>query len=263
VDEMGTNTSLGPIYAYSLRGHRAYAKVPRNRGPNTTLLSSMSLEGMGPSLAVEGSINREVFEAYVERVLAATLRPGQIVMMDNLSAHKGKRVREIIEKRGCVLLYLPPTRRISTPLKRPSRRSKGSCAKLRLVVGRLWWRRWAQRSLQSVPETHEVSSNIADTTSQPNYHETRCKRYVRRRDRQEKNNYQQLSQVLPDVGVELPRKDLHMGLLGSWTSRLLRRRLSSVCGLRSNRSCDHVIGSPSLQRAVRASDLAIVLYNTK
>jgi hypothetical protein len=42
VDEMGTNTSLGPIYAYSLRGHRAYAKVPRNRGPNTTLLSSMS-----------------------------------------------------------------------------------------------------------------------------------------------------------------------------------------------------------------------------
>ncbi len=82
VDEMDTNTSLGPIYAYSLRGHRAYAKVPRNRGPNTTLLSSMSVEGMEPSLAVKGSINREVFEAYVERVLAATLRPGQIVVME-------------------------------------------------------------------------------------------------------------------------------------------------------------------------------------
>jgi hypothetical protein len=108
VDEMGINTSLAPLYAYSLRGHRAYTKVPRNRGPNTTLLSSMSLEGIGPSLAVEGSINREVFEAYVERVLAATLRPGQLVVMDNLAAHKGKRVKEIVEKRGCELLYLPP-----------------------------------------------------------------------------------------------------------------------------------------------------------
>jgi hypothetical protein len=53
VDEMGTNISLGSIYAYSLRGYRAYAKVPRNRGPTTTLLSSMSVEGMEPSPAVE------------------------------------------------------------------------------------------------------------------------------------------------------------------------------------------------------------------
>ena len=125
VDEMGTNTSLGPIYAYSLRGHRAYAKVPRNRGPNTTLLSSMSVEGMGPSLAVEGSINREVFEAYVERVLAATLRPGQIVVMDNLSAHKGKRVREIIEKRGCVALYLPPYSPDFNPIEEAFSKVKG------------------------------------------------------------------------------------------------------------------------------------------
>ncbi len=125
VDEMGTNTSLGPIYAYSLRGHRAYAKVPRNRGPNTTLLSSMSVEGMGPSLAVEGSIDREAFEAYVERVLAATLRPGQIVVMDNLSAHKGKRVREIIEKRGCVLLYLPPYSPDFNPIEEAFSKVKG------------------------------------------------------------------------------------------------------------------------------------------
>jgi transposase len=125
VDEMGTNTSLGPIYAYSLRGHRAYAKVPRNRGPNTTLLSSMSVEGMGPSLAVEGSINREAFEAYVEQVLAATLCPGQIVVMDNLSAHKGKRVREIIEKRGCVLLYLPPYSPDFNPIEEAFSKVKG------------------------------------------------------------------------------------------------------------------------------------------
>jgi transposase len=108
VDEMGTNTSLSPIYAYSPRGQRAYCAVPRNRGPNTTLLSSMSVEGMGPSLVVEGATNREVFEAYVERVLAPGLRPGQAVVMDNLTAHKSGRVRELIEERGCELHYLPP-----------------------------------------------------------------------------------------------------------------------------------------------------------
>ena len=107
VDEMGTNTSLAPLYAYSPKGHRACAKIPRNRGPNTTLLSSMSTRGMGPALAVEGSTTREVFEAYVEKILAPALSSGQIVVMDNLAAHKGERVKELIEERGCELLYLP------------------------------------------------------------------------------------------------------------------------------------------------------------
>jgi DDE superfamily endonuclease len=104
VDEMGTNTSLYPVYAWAPKGRRAYCWVPRNRGRNTTLLSSMSLCGMGPSLAVDGPIDREVFVAYVERVLAPTLRAGQVVVMDNLSAHKGERVRKLIERRGCELL---------------------------------------------------------------------------------------------------------------------------------------------------------------
>jgi transposase len=68
----------------------------------------MSVEGMGLSLAVEGATNSEVFETYVERVLAPVLRRDQVVVMDNLSAHKGERVRELIEGRGCELLYLPP-----------------------------------------------------------------------------------------------------------------------------------------------------------
>src|SRR4051794_24963299 len=67
----------------------------------------MSLEGMGPSLGVEGSTNHELFEIYVERVLAPTLCRGQVVVMDNLSAHKGERVRELIEPQGSKLLYLP------------------------------------------------------------------------------------------------------------------------------------------------------------
>jgi transposase len=108
VDEMGTNTSLSPSYAWAPRGERASCSVPRNRGKNTTLLSSMTLEGLGPSLAVEDATDREVFEAYVERLLAPTLRRGQVVVMDNLTAHKGERVRELIEEQGCELLYLPP-----------------------------------------------------------------------------------------------------------------------------------------------------------
>jgi transposase len=107
VDEMGTNTSLSPLYGWSKKGQRAHGSVPRNRGKNTTLLASMTIEGMGPSLAVEGATTARVFETYVERVLAPTLREGRVVVMDNLSAHKGERVRELIEGRGCELMYLP------------------------------------------------------------------------------------------------------------------------------------------------------------
>jgi len=108
VDEMGANTSLSVLRAWSRRGERAYYSVPRNRGPNTTLLASMSVKGMGYSLAVVGATTAAVFEAYVEKMLAPTLRPGQIVVMDNLSVHKGARVQELVEEQGCELLYLPP-----------------------------------------------------------------------------------------------------------------------------------------------------------
>jgi transposase len=107
VDEMGTNTSLSPVYAWAKKGQRALCSVPRNRGKNTTVLSSMSVRGMGPSLTVEGATTSAVFEAYVEQVLAPTLRKGQVVVMDNLSGHKGERIRELIEERGCELIYLP------------------------------------------------------------------------------------------------------------------------------------------------------------
>ena len=129
VDEMGTNTSLSPRYAYSLKGRRAYARVPRNHGANTTLLASMSLEGMGPCLAVEGSTTAKVFEAYVGKVLAPSLRRGQIVVVDNLGAHKGVRVRELIEERGCQLLYLPPYSPDFNPIEEAFSKIKGALRK--------------------------------------------------------------------------------------------------------------------------------------
>ena len=108
VDECGTHTSLGPIYGYAPpRGERLRLSVPRKRGKNTTLLASMTIEGMGPSLAVEGATTAVVFETYVEKVLAPSLKEGQIAIMDDLGAHRPKRVRELIEERGAKLLYLP------------------------------------------------------------------------------------------------------------------------------------------------------------
>ena len=80
VDECSTNTSLTPLYAWSKRGERACWCVPRNWGANVTLLSSMSTEGMGPSLAVEGPTTREVFEAYLEQMLGPALKKGQVVV---------------------------------------------------------------------------------------------------------------------------------------------------------------------------------------
>jgi transposase len=107
VDECGTHTSLAPLYGYAPRGERLYLPVPRTRGKNTTLLSSMTIEGMGPSLTVEGATTARVFETYVEKVLLPSLREGQIVVMDNLGAHRPKRIRQLIEQQGCELLYLP------------------------------------------------------------------------------------------------------------------------------------------------------------
>ncbi len=107
VDERGTHTSLAPIYGYAPRGERLHLSVPRSWGKNTTLLSSMTIEGMGPSLTVEGATTARVFETYVEKVLVPSLREGQIVVMDNLGAHRPKRIRQLIEQQGCELLYLP------------------------------------------------------------------------------------------------------------------------------------------------------------
>jgi hypothetical protein len=85
VDECGTHTSMTRVRARAPRGERAYGSVPRNRGKNTTLIASMTLQGaMGEAMAVEGSTKAFVFEAYLEGFLAPALEEGQIVVMDNL-----------------------------------------------------------------------------------------------------------------------------------------------------------------------------------
>jgi transposase len=107
VDESGMHTSMDRVRSRAPRGERAYGKVPRNRGKNTTLIASMSLSGMGESMCVEGATDAEVFEVYVKYFLAPTLSEGQVVVLDNLGAHRPQRIRELIEERGAELVYLP------------------------------------------------------------------------------------------------------------------------------------------------------------
>jgi transposase len=108
VDECGTHTSMTRTRARAPKGERAYGEVPRNRGKNTTLVASMTLSGMGASMAIEGATDKEAFEAsYVEHFLAPSLCVGQVVVMDRLGAHRSRRVRELIEARGCRVWLLP------------------------------------------------------------------------------------------------------------------------------------------------------------
>ncbi len=107
VDETGSHLGLTRTYARAPRGERAVGSAPRNRGKNRTTISSVTLDGMGPGLLVEDGISTAGFEAYVEHVLAPTLEPGQIVVMDNLKQHRGERTRELIEARGAELWLLP------------------------------------------------------------------------------------------------------------------------------------------------------------
>ena len=107
IDECGSNIGLTPLHARAPKGARAYGSVPRNRGKNTTLIAALGWSGMGESMIIEGSTNAATFELYIEKILAPSLTEGQIVIMDNLAAHKGKTVEQLIEARGCQLLFLP------------------------------------------------------------------------------------------------------------------------------------------------------------
>lgn len=108
VDEFGSHLGFTPTYSRAPRGKRAHGSAPRKRGQNRTLVGSLTLEGMGPGLLLDGAVTTRAFEVYVAHVLAPTLRPGQVVVMDNLRPHQSDRVREAIEARGARRWFLPP-----------------------------------------------------------------------------------------------------------------------------------------------------------
>jgi transposase len=107
VDECGTHTSMARRRARAPRGTRARGSVPRNRGPVTTLLAGLSPAGMVTAMTVEGGTDTAVFATYLEHFLLPALHPGQIVVVDNVGAHKPDRIRALIEAAGCLLVFLP------------------------------------------------------------------------------------------------------------------------------------------------------------
>jgi transposase len=107
VDESGTRIGMVQLYARAPHGVRAYDRVIRNYGQNVTLLASMSLEGMQAAMTLDGAVDETAFAIFVREVLLPTLRPGQIVIMDNLSSHKTEAVEQLVAQAGCQLLFLP------------------------------------------------------------------------------------------------------------------------------------------------------------
>ena len=108
IDETWASTNMARRHGWAPRGERLRVGIPHGHWKTTTLVAGLTLRGMIAPLVLDGPINRIAFETYVEKVLIPELRPGDIVVMDNLSSHKGPKVREMIEATGASLLYLPP-----------------------------------------------------------------------------------------------------------------------------------------------------------
>jgi transposase len=107
VDECGINTTLHRRYARAQQGQRAEGVVPRNWKENTTVIGAIGTTGLQAVMTFEGALDRSAFEAFVEQILVPTLHAGQIVIMDNLSAHKSAQARQRVEAAGCRWEFLP------------------------------------------------------------------------------------------------------------------------------------------------------------
>jgi transposase len=107
VDETGTNTAMARRHGRAPRGQRIDGPVPHGHWKVLTLTAAIRMDGVGGCLAFDGATNATTFEAYVEKVLAPTLRPGDIVVMDNLAAHKGPEIERLIKAAGAEVRYLP------------------------------------------------------------------------------------------------------------------------------------------------------------
>jgi transposase len=108
IDETWAKTNMTRLRGRALRGERLVAKTPHGHWMTTTLIGALGIDGVRCSMVVDGPINAELFEAFVAQVLCPTLRPGDIVVMDNLSSHKSERTRRMIGATGAELVFQPP-----------------------------------------------------------------------------------------------------------------------------------------------------------
>jgi len=169
IDETGLSTKMARLRGRSPRGERCRAGIPHGHWKTTTFTGALRLTGMTAPMVLDGAMNGMAFRAYVEQVLVPTLAPGDIVVMDNLPAHKAEGVRSAIERAGAELHYLPPYSpdprlkpegRLSTRSRWPSPSSSRSCepepSDRSIASGTL-----------SGPSSRSSDPTIAPTTSLP------------------------------------------------------------------------------------------------
>jgi transposase len=108
LDEAGATTILTRLYARALGGARTTEAVPRNYGQSTSMIATLGVDGVEAPMLIEGSIDTLVFNAYCEQVLQPTLKTGDIIVLDNLGAHRASRIEEITASCGAQVLWLPP-----------------------------------------------------------------------------------------------------------------------------------------------------------
>jgi transposase len=139
IDETWASTNMARRYGRAPRGERLRAAVPQGHWKTTTFVAGLRLTGIIAPMVLDGPINAAAFLAYVEQFLVPELSPGDIVVMDNLSSHKGKAIRRAIEAAGAELLYLPPYSPDLNPIENAFAKLKALLRKLagRTVSG-LW-----------------------------------------------------------------------------------------------------------------------------
>lgn len=108
MDETAVNTAMTRRHGRALRGERVHDSAPRNYGSPTSVISAMGLRGLVATLAVEGAVDTLCFDAYAEQVLGPRLRSGDVVVLDNLGAHRASRIEEVAQSRGAQVLWLAP-----------------------------------------------------------------------------------------------------------------------------------------------------------
>jgi transposase len=139
IDETGTSTKMARRCGRSPRGQRCRAPVPHGHWKTTTFVGALRLEGMTAPMVLDGAMHGAAFIAYVEQVLVATLKPGDIVVMDNLPAHKPAAVRQAIEAAGAELHFLPPYSPDLNPIEMAFSKFKAFLKKAAArTVGDLW-----------------------------------------------------------------------------------------------------------------------------
>lgn len=108
IDESGINLAMTRVFGRAPRGERVVDTVPQNYGPNVTRIGALSVQGLEAVMTIDGATDGDVFQAYVAQVLGPTLVAGDVVIMENLSAHKVAGIRETIESHGAQVVHLPP-----------------------------------------------------------------------------------------------------------------------------------------------------------